>query len=71
MAREGLRTLVVGKKRLSVEQFTTFDVSILYSCPLKYCMGYIFVGNKICEVKIPQKINFSLNGCASQPAVGR
>ena len=54
MAREGLRTLVVGKKRLSVEQFTTFDVSILYSCPLKYCMGYIFVGNKICEVKIPK-----------------
>ena len=70
MAREGLRTLVVGKKRLSVEQFTTFDVSILYSCPLKYCMGYIFAGNKIFEVKIP-KINFSLNGHASQPAVGR
>lgn len=27
MAREGLRTLVVGKKQLTMDQFTAFDVS--------------------------------------------
>ena len=28
MAREGLRTLVVGKKVLSEEQYTVFEVSV-------------------------------------------